>query len=155
MPNVACRAIFFGASCSQAQVVSVPFKHGVKDFRTLDDLLVNIWMDSLRFPTTSGTSKSKLHLTTLTLQSSLQLEIFGTKECDSGLTASHHHNEALHALINIDSDDLECDWPGSFIGVVRTTTGDLVDVTEDSLRLIQEVVARYVGGHFYSRFIQS
>lgn len=57
--RVAGNAALLGFSATKARIVSLPLDHGIRRFRTLDDLMVVLWMDSMRFLSTSGTWKAQ------------------------------------------------------------------------------------------------
>lgn len=146
MPNIACQGALFGAACSVVKVVPVPFKHGIDSFLTLDDLLVDMWMDSMFITTSAGTWKSSLLLETVAYwtdagddSSAQQLAVFGIRDAGSD-RVSTYTNEPLTALLLPHAEHWECNWPGSFIVLKLGAEGQLLDVTGPDLEDIQDAM---------------
>lgn len=125
-------------------VVPVPFKHGIDNLLTLDDILVDIWMDSMFVTTSSGTCKSMLLLETLACWENdnakpHQLAIFGIRDAGSDHVTTYT-NEPLFWLVHRDASHWECNWPGSFLVLKLAWDGEVLNVVQDDITTIEEAI---------------
>lgn len=120
-------------------MVPVPFDHGIGDFRTLDDLHIPIWMDSMRFVSTAGTSDTTWHHSTELVEGLngdwFHLALFGppVREDSTRLPLTAFDGSVLPGL----------GWHATLL-VVKLSEGDreLLDIVEDDMGIIENFVHR-------------
>lgn len=134
------------------RLVSVPLDHGITTFRTVSDLLISVWMDSMEFQTHNGVHtptfllRARTFASTLPGEKSFSLVLFGPSK---HVAARLRRLPPCHWIEGKDrqiyKDELYA-WYGSLLVVKLDNVGEATDIDVTDGRAIESFVHRCVWG---------